>query len=291
MSLLTGTGVAIVTPFDAADRVDVQSLANLVEYQIRGGVSYLVVLGTTGESVTLSSEEQITVIETVFEANAGRVPIILGAGGNNTQATCKKVSTWSEDYQPAGFLSVCPYYNRPEQEGLYQHFASISRATDLPIILYNVPARTSSNLEADTCLRLAHDFQNIVAVKEASGDMSQIMAIINSKPQGFDVLAGDDLFAYPILALGGTGLISVLANAFPEQISNMVSACLENRWETARNIHYKMLPLIRLCFEEGNPAGIKAMLEKMNLCSSRVRLPLIAASSSLKISLEKEMAF
>lgn len=281
MTSFTGTGVAVVTPFDQQGRVDEPALARIIEHLIAGGVEYLVVLGTTGEAATLSGEEQSRVIETFFEVNEGRLPIVLGVGGNNTQLICKSAEALSKRYQPSGLLSVSPYYNKPSQEGIYQHYKAVAASTDLPIIIYNVPGRTASNITADTCLRLAHEVDNIVAIKEASGNLEQGMDIVAGKPDGFQVLSGDDALSLALIACGYTGVISVTANAMPRAFSDMVRAALAGEIERARGLHYTLWPLMEQHFAEGNPAGVKATMELLGLCTREVRLPLIKASEAL----------
>ncbi len=290
MSQFAGTGVAIITPFDSHGEVDSHALRKVVQHLITGKVEYLVVLGTTGESPTLSGAEQQQVIEIIQDENQGRLPIVLGIGGNNTRAVCEKVEKWTRIFQPDGILSVSPYYNRPAQEGLYQHYQKIASHTDLPIILYNVPPRTGSNISAETTIRLATDCPNIVAIKEASGDLEQIMNILANKPADFEVLSGDDLLALPMISCGATGIISVTANALPLQFSNMVRACLKADFAEARKLHYALLPLMQLNFAEGNPVGVKAMMSIQGICAPFVREPLFPASERLIADMKKELA-
>lgn len=271
-----GTGVAVITPFKSDNSIDFKALERVVEHIISGGVNYLVLLGTTSEAVTLNNEEQEAVVSYIKEINNGRVPIVIGQSGNNTQ---KVVSTiHATDFTGIdGILSVAPYYNKPGQKGIYQHFKAISNASPVPIILYNVPGRTSSNIEAETCLKLAWDFENIVAVKEASGDLTQVMNIIAKAPGGFQVISGDDLLTLPMISLGATGVISVLANAFPFEWSEMVTHALKSKHRKAAELHYKYLEMIGLLFEDGNPAGVKSVLSSMGICHNNVRLPLTPA--------------
>lgn len=290
MSQFAGTGVAIITPFDSQGEVDSHALRKVVQHLTTGKVEYLVVLGTTGESPTLSGAEQQQVIEIIQDENQGRLPIVLGIGGNNTRAVCEQAEKWSRLFQPDGILSVSPYYNKPAQEGLYKHYQKIAAHTDLPIILYNVPSRTGSNISAETTLRLAIDCPNIVAIKEASGDLEQIMNILANKPAGFEVLSGDDLLALPMISCGAAGIISVTANALPLQFSNMVRACLKGDFEEARKLHYALLPLMHLNFAEGNPVGVKAMMNIQGICERFVREPLFPASESLIADMKKELA-
>jgi len=275
----TGTGVAIVTPFRYDDSIDFTALRNLVEFQIQNKVEYLVVLGTTGESVTLTSDEKRAVVDTVLETVNGQIPVVVGIGGNNTQDIINKIKHF--DFTGIdGILSVSPYYNKPNQSGLYEHYKAIAAASPVPVILYNIPGRTGMNICAETTLRLASDFKNIIAIKEASGNLSQIMEIIKGKPDHFEVISGDDLLALPIVALGGKGVISVVANAYPLQMSELVRLALAEKIEEARKIHYSLQHLINLLFVEGNPAGIKATLEIKKLTTAHVRLPLVKVSQN-----------
>ena len=274
MNKFKGTGVALVTPFFKNGNVDYNSLEKLVKFQINNGVNYLVVQGTTGESVTLNEEEKVAVLEYIIEINAKRLPVLLGVGGNNTAEIKEKIKYFSK-YDIDGFLSVCPYYNKPSQNGIYQHFKEISFSSSLPIILYNVPGRTSSNMSSETTLRLANDFNNIIGIKEASGNLEQIMAIISSKPENFLVISGDDALTLPHISVGGDGVISVVANAFPKRFSFMVQEALNSNLDTARKKHYELLEIIHYLFIDGNPAGIKYLLKLINICSDTVRLPLV----------------
>ena len=275
-----GTGVALVTPFNARGEINFSSLEKIVNHVINGGVDYLVALGTTAETPTLSEEEKEKVVSSIIKFNAKRVPIILGMGGNNTLALIESIRNY--DFSNIdGILSVAPYYNKPTQEGIYEHFKAVAEASPLPIILYNVPGRTSSNISAETCLKLALDFENILAVKEASGDFSQVMEILRMKPKNFHVISGDDAISLPMISIGSSGVISVIGNAFPSEFSEMVRLTLNNSLDEARRIHYKLLPVIETMFAEGNPAGVKAFLKQINLCTEEVRLPLIKASNKL----------
>jgi 4-hydroxy-tetrahydrodipicolinate synthase len=280
MNSLKGTGVALVTPFDEKGNVDTQALSRLVDYVVDGGVEYLVILGTTGESVTLSKDEKKTVIETVRKANKGRLPMVLGVGGNDTAQVINELKN-PDLNDMAAILSVSPYYNKPTQAGIYAHYAAIAAASPLPIILYNVPGRTGCNVAADTVVRLANDFKNIVAVKEASGNMAQVMDIINRKPKDFVVLSGDDALTLPIIACGGEGVISVVGEAAPRKFSNMVRAAMANQMDEARKLHYQLLEFTDLLFAEGNPAGVKAALTHFGVMNNLVRLPLVNASKEL----------
>ncbi len=282
MKTFRGTGVALVTPFQSDFSIDLSGLRKLVNYLIHERVEYLVVLGTTGESATLTADEKQLVIEVVLEENRNRVPIVLGVGGNDTSVLCRSISQYSRMFPLDGILSVSPYYNKPSQEGIYQHYKALASATDLPVILYNVPGRTASNMEAETTLRLAHDCDNIVAVKEASGNLDQCMKIIREKPLGFHLISGDDALTLPLISLGAEGVISVTANAFPRMFGDMCRAALAGNVEKARHLHYQLLPLIGLNFREGNPTGVKCELSFLNLCKDIVRLPLVGASDHLK---------
>ncbi|MBL6657292.1 MAG: 4-hydroxy-tetrahydrodipicolinate synthase [Flavobacteriales bacterium] len=282
-----GTGVALVTPFKTDLSIDFDGLTRLINHCIAGNIDFLVVMGTTGESVTLSNDEKSQVLEHVKKINDNNLPIILGIGGNNTSAVIESFSNYNLNGVDA-ILSVSPSYNKPTQEGIYQHFKAISEKSPLPIILYNVPGRTSSNMSAETTLRLANDFDNIIAIKEASGDMSQIMDIIKNKPSGFNVLSGDDAITLPIIAMGGKGVISVLGQGLPKEFSTMVSYALDdNSVEEARELHYKILDFVNPLFSEGNPAGIKKMLKLLNICGDNVRLPLVKASDSIENTIKK----
>ncbi len=272
-----GTGVAVITPFKSDSSIDFKALERVVNRIIDGGVNYLVLLGTTSEAATLSCEEQEAVVSYIKEINNGRVPLVLGLGGNNTQQVESKIQ--STDFSGIdGILSVTPWYNKPGQKGIYQHFKAVANACPVPIILYNVPARTSSNISAETCLKLAWDFDNIVGVKEASGDLSQVMSIISKSPSHFNVISGDDLLTLPMISLGSTGVISVLANAFPSEWAEMVNLALKARIRQAGEIHYKYLEMIALLFEDGNPAGVKSVLNSLGVCNNNVRLPLTSVS-------------
>lgn len=286
MKEFKGTGVAIVTPFKPDFTLDIDALKRLVNYLIDGNVTYLVVLGTTGEGVTLTSDEKKLVIKTVVETNNKRVPLVLGVGGNSTAEVVTALKT--TDFNGfSAILSVSPYYNKPSQEGIYQHYKLVSENSPLPIILYNVPGRTGSNMLAETTLRLANDFKNIIAIKEASGNMEQMMKIINKKPAGFMLISGDDNLTLPIIAAGGAGVISVVANAFPADFSKMVSLCLENKFDEARKLHYKLVEITDQLFADGNPGGVKAALKIKGICGDDVRLPLVKVNSGVYAKLEE----
>ncbi|WP_394748550.1 4-hydroxy-tetrahydrodipicolinate synthase [Spongiimicrobium salis] len=288
MKELLGTGVALVTPFKKDFSVDTNALQEIVEYGIDGGLDYLVVLGTTAESATLSKAEKEEVISTVIRTNAGRLPIVLGVGGNNTNTVVEELKQLDLTDIDA-ILSVSPYYNKPTQEGIYQHFKAVSQASSKPIILYNVPGRTGSNVLPETVVRLATDFENIVAVKEASGDMVQVMQLIKDKPKDFMVISGDDFTALPTVLAGGSGVISVLGQGLPLEFSKMIQAGLERNVDEAYALHYSLLEGMDLIFQEGNPAGIKTIFEILGLSNATVRLPLMEASTDLKSRLRHFM--
>ena len=275
-----GTGLALVTPFAADGSLDRAALARLVNHSIHGGVDFLVVLGTTGETATLATDEKKQVLETVAETTNGRIPLVVGVGGNNTATVCAQL----EAGLPSGYtgvLSVSPYYNKPTQEGIYQHYTAVCGSTDAPVILYNVPGRTGSNVLANTVLRVAQDCPNAVAMKEASGNLEQAMAIIQSAPAGFDVLSGDDNLTLPLLACGAKGVISVSGQAYPRLFSGMVRDARAGRLEDAQRAHYELFTFTQLLFAEGNPGGIKAALAHLGLCENFLRLPLVPVSAEL----------
>ena len=284
-NILKGCGVALVTPFNEDFSIDFLALKKLVNYQIDNGTDYLVVLGTTGEAPTLSMGEKLEVLKTVHDANRGRLPIVFGVGGNNTMAVCEILRSLPDGID--AILSVSPYYNKPTQNGIIEHYKEVAKATDLPIILYNVPGRTGSNMTASTTLMLA-DIHNIVAVKEASGDFNQIMEILHNKPDGFDVISGDDAITIPLINLGAAGVISVVANAFPNRFSQMVHAALDNDIVLARDAHYDLLNVTNMFFSEGNPAGVKVSLSKQGLMREIVRRPLYPVSKELELQIFKE---
>ncbi|MBL4593277.1 MAG: 4-hydroxy-tetrahydrodipicolinate synthase [Flavobacteriales bacterium] len=278
MDKFKGTGVAIVTPFNEDKSVDYNSLEKLVEHLITNGIDYLVVQGTTGESVTLTNEEKKETLAFIIKVNNGRLPIVLGIGGNCT-ATVVDAFKLTDLTGVDAILSVSPYYNKPTQEGIYQHYKAVAEVSTLPIILYNVPGRTSSNILPETTLRLAQDFENIIAVKEASGSLEQCMEIINNKPAGFLVISGDDALTLPMIASGGDGVISVLANAFPKGFSDMVKCALSSDMKGSQELHYKYFKMIHYLFVEGNPAGVKAALKILGITGDVVRLPLVNVSN------------
>jgi len=279
MKNFRGTGVALVTPFNPDFTIDFDGLKKLVQLQIDGGIDFLVVQGTTGESPVLSADEKRKVLETVLEANNGKLPVVYGAGGNDTMKVIEAVKQIPQGID--GILSVSPYYNKPTQEGIFRHYKAVAGNTDLPIILYNVPGRTGSNVLAETTLRLS-EIKNIVAMKEASGNMEQIMEIIRSKPENFDVLSGDDALTLPLIAAGAAGVISVVGQAYPEKFTAMVNAALRNDYETARKFHYELLPVTKMFFAEGNPGGVKVALEARKILKNILRLPLVPVSEQLK---------
>ncbi|MCL5246176.1 4-hydroxy-tetrahydrodipicolinate synthase [Cellulophaga sp. 20_2_10] len=281
MKELVGTGVALVTPFKEDLSVDITALQNIVEYNIANGVTYLVVLGTTGEPATLTAEEKQLVIDTVVAVNAGRLPLVLGVGGNNTMAVVAELKERDLSHFVA-VLSVSPYYNKPTQEGIYQHFKAISLASPKPIIVYNVPGRTGSNMLASTTVRLAKDFANIVAIKEACGDMVQILSIIKDKPEDFMVISGDDFTALSTVLAGGSGVISVIGQGLPAEFSKIISLGLNNNAVEAHLLYNGLHNSIDYIFREGNPAGIKTIFENLGLSTAKVRLPLIEATPELK---------
>jgi 4-hydroxy-tetrahydrodipicolinate synthase len=283
-----GTGVALVTPFRNDDSIDFKSLAKLVEFQITNGVDYIVVLGTTGESVTLTNDEKHAVIDAVIETVDKRVPIVIGIGGNNTQDIINKIKSF--DFSEVdGILSVSPYYNKPNQLGIYEHYKAIASSCPLPVIIYNVPGRTGSNIIADTTLKLANEFKNIVAVKEASGNLTQIMDIINNKPKDFMVISGDDALAFSIVCLGGNGVISVIANAFPKEFSEMINFALDKKIQQSRLIHYQLIDIINSIFADGSPAGVKAALAIKKLVNNHLRLPLVPVNQNVYAKLVEQI--
>jgi 4-hydroxy-tetrahydrodipicolinate synthase len=286
MKKFKGTGVAIVTPFKSDSSIDFAALGRVIDHVIKGGINYVVAIGTTGESVTLSREEKKAIISYVVEAVDGRVPIVYGIGGNNTQEVINAIRH-ADLTGVDGILSVAPYYNKPTQRGLFQHFKEIATCSTVPVIIYNVPGRTACNISADTCLELAHSCENIVAIKEASTDVTQIMKIIKGKPENFLVISGDDMLTIPVIAAGGSGVISVLGNAFPSQTCELVNQSLKNNFKSAREVQFRFLEMIELLFVEGNPAGVKDMLSIMSLCHNYVRLPLVPVSRTIHTRIQK----
>ena len=273
-NILRGLGIALITPFTPDGEVDYMALVRLVEYQIDNGADFLCILATTGETPCLSKEEKVKIKNLVVEINKGRLPILMGCGGNNTKAVIEEIQAtdWSGI---SGILSVCPYYNKPSQEGLYQHFKAIANASPLPVVLYNVPGRTGVNMTSETTVRLANDCENIVAVKEASGNLEQVDEIIKNKPDGFDVISGDDALTFSMVASGAAGVISVIGNALPKEFSRMIRLEFKGEYEAARNIHHKFTELYKLLFVDGNPAGVKALLHEMGFIDNVLRLPLV----------------
>lgn len=280
MQALLGTGVALVTPFKSDFSVDVEALKNIVNYSIENGIEYLVVMGTTAENATLSPEEKELVIATVVSVNNGRLPLVLGLGGNNTMQLIEELKTRDLSAFQA-ILSVSPYYNKPSQEGIYQHFKAIAEASPVPVILYNVPGRTSSNMLPATVLRLAHDFSNIIGIKEAAGDLVQAMKILQHKPKDFLVISGDDMIALPMVLAGGAGVISVIGQGFPKEFSEMIRLGLNKKVGAAFDLQYKLADSIDMIFEQGNPAGIKEVFKSLGLSTNVVRLPLVSVDESL----------
>ena len=278
-SFLVGTGVAMVTPFTHEGAVDYDGLTSLIEHCIKGQVEYVVALGTTAEVATLSKQEKQEVVKHIKQVIDGRIPIVLGVGGNNTQAICDEIQAWDLE-GIAAVLSVVPYYNKPSQEGIFQHYKTIAEASPLPIIIYNVPGRTGVNMTANTTLRLAK-VDNICAVKEATGDITQVLEILAGCPEGFIVLSGDDMLALPLVTAGGHGVISVIGQGLPQDFSDMVRLGLEGKNKEAYALHFKMMEATELAFIEGNPVGIKAILEAQNVCQKYVRLPLVPATDEL----------
>jgi len=286
MKRFRGTGVAIVTPFKNDSSIDFAAMGRVINHVIGGGVNYIVAMGTTGEASTLGKDERQALISYVVEAVDNRIPVVTGIGGNNTQEiinTIRELNLEGVD----GILSVAPYYNKPSQRGIFQHFKAIATCSPLPVIIYNIPGRTCCNISSDTCIELAHACENIVAVKEASGDLAHIMRIIKGKPENFLVISGDDMLTLPIIAAGGAGVISVLANAYPALCSELVNNLLKNNFKAAREIQFRFLEIIELLFADGNPAGIKAFLSIMNLCNNNLRLPLVPVNRTVFTKIQK----
>jgi 4-hydroxy-tetrahydrodipicolinate synthase len=280
MQSLIGTGVALVTPFKKDFSVDIEALQRIVNFSIDGGVEYLVVMGTTAENATLTADEKELVIKMVIDVNKGRLPLVLGVGGNNTMQIVEELKT--RDFSAfEAILSVSPYYNKPTQEGIYQHFKAIAEASPVPVILYNVPGRTSSNMLPSTVVRLANDFENVVAIKEAAGDMAQAMQIIKNAPKDFLVISGDDMLALPIVLAGGAGVISVIGQGFPKEFSEMIRLGLNKKATDAFKTHYFLSDSIDMIFEQGNPAGIKQIFQALGIAENTVRLPLVTVDDSL----------
>tara|TARA_B110000971_G_scaffold212312_1_gene241612 strand:+ start:2501 stop:3376 length:876 start_codon:yes stop_codon:yes gene_type:complete len=287
MQKFIGTGVALITPFKEDLSVDFNALVKLVNFNIENGTNYLVINGTTAESATISEEEKLQIIALIVKTNAGRVPLVLGIGGNNTLAIVKEMQT-ADLSNIDGILSVVPYYSKPTQEGFYQHFKALAAATEKPIILYNVPGRTAKNMDAVTTIRLANDFPNIVGIKEAGNNMQQYLELLKNKPTDFLVISGDDDLALGITLAGGAGVISVIGQAYPKEFSTLINCGLEGRNKEGYAIHFKMMAIIDAIFEENNPAGIKTVLQALDICVNAVRLPLVKASAQLE---EKIVSF
>ncbi len=277
---LKGTGVALVTPFHKDGSIDFKAFKKLIERCIEGRVEYLVPLGTTGESATLTLNERNAVIDFVIEIVEKKVPIVLGLGGNNTQELLSTIENHTFEGIDA-ILSVSPYYNRPSQRGIFQHYKMIANECPVPVILYNVPSRTGSNIDAETTIQLAHEVPNIIGIKEASGNMEKVMKLISKKPKDFLIISGDDILSLPILACGGDGVISVISNAYPKDFSEMVRLSLNGNFEKARKLHYKLLGITHDIFVDGNPSGIKGLLNVMNICTEHVRLPLMSVNKTV----------
>jgi len=289
MNSLIGMGVALVTPFKSDLTIDHDALSKIVSFNIDNGTDYLVISGTTGESVTITKDEKRAIVETIVKTNAGRLPLVIGIGGNNTAAVIEELKT--TDLSPfAAVLSVAPYYSKPTQEGLYQHFKAVAEASSIPVILYNVPGRTAKNMEPDTSLRLARDIDNIVAIKEAGNSPEQYKALIQNKPKDFMVISGDDDLVCDVVLSGGSGVISVIGQALPALFSNMIHKGISGDEQAAKALEKSAMPLIGLIFEENNPAGIKAVLEQLGLCNDTVRLPLVTATEGLKLKIKNALA-
>lgn len=280
MEFLRGSGVAMITPFDIDGKVDNSAVARIVEHIIQGGVDYIVVMGTTAETATITADERQKVVELIIKTNNKRVPLVLGIGGNNTAAVVETIQQTDLSAFSA-LLSVCPYYTRPTQEGIYQHYKHIATASPVDVILYDVPARSGVSIANETTVRLATGFSNIIGIKDASGSLESVLALLDLVPQGFHVISGDDALALPVVLAGGSGVISVIGGALPFQVSSMIRLALEDRIDEATDFHNQMLEMIELIFLEGNPTGIKNLSEHLSLCTSAVRLPLVPASSSL----------
>lgn len=286
---LKGMGVALVTPLKSDKTIDFEALSNIIEYVISGKADFIVVLGTTGETPVLFPEEKEEIRRFVVDRVAGRLPLVLGVGGNNTRAVCNELETLNlENYR--AILSVVPFYNKPSQEGLFQHYREVAKASPLPVILYNVPGRTGVNMTAATTLRIASEIDNVIGVKEASGNFIQIEEIIKNKPDSFNVISGDDAITYPLMTLGATGVISVIGNAFPLEFRRMVRLCLEGRYHDALPIHFRFTELFNLLFVDGNPAGVKCALNALGLCENELRLPLVPTRMSTNEKIHRLIA-
>ncbi|HEY0054970.1 MAG TPA: 4-hydroxy-tetrahydrodipicolinate synthase [Pedobacter sp.] len=288
MNKFHGTGVALVTPFNTDGSIDFEGLRRLINSQIDGGVEYLVSLGTTGEAATLSKEEKKAVWDFIKETAAGRLPLVAGIGGNNTAEVIEAIESFDTDGYDA-ILSVSPYYSRPTQEGIYQHYKAVADASELAVILYNVPTRTGSNMTAETTLRLAHDFDNIIGIKEAAGNFEQFNRILEQKPEDFLFISGDDSVSLPLIAMGAVGIISVVANSIPSQFSTMIRLCIEGNFEEARKLHYQVLEFTNSIFLEGNPCGVKEALQHLGVCNNTLRLPLVNVSTNVSDKIKAEL--
>jgi len=284
---ITGTGVALITPFNENGEVDYNSLGNLVENCISGGVDNLLALGTTAETATLSSNEKEKVVNYIVDVVNGRLPVILGIGGNNTRGVVNKIKAYEDFKNIEALLSVAPYYNKPSQEGLYLHYKAVAETSPVPVIMYNVPGRTGVNINSETAIKIAHEIDNVVAIKEASGNVEQISRLVKNKPADFHVLSGDDAITLPLLSLGVSGVISVVANAFPTDFSKMVSLCRKGKFNEALPYHYRLLDIISAIFEEGNPAGVKAVLSMKGIIQNYLRLPLTQVTNEHYNKLER----
>ena len=288
MNELHGAGVALVTPFNSDESVDFEALGQLIDLQINEGMDYLVSLGTTGEVATLTNDERKRIWDFTVKRVNGRLPLVAGIGGNNTAEIVEQI----KNFNPTGFcaiLSVSPYYNKPTQEGIYQHYKAVSNASPLPVILYNVPGRTGSNITAQTTLRLANDFSNIVAIKEASGNFAQFSEILRDKPTGFLLISGDDPVTLPMMSLGAAGIISVIGNALPKKVATLAKLCAEGNYAEARSIHNELLNITDLCFIEGNPAGVKYILQELGIGKDQLRLPLVPVSEKIQAAIKEEL--
>ncbi|WP_411972171.1 4-hydroxy-tetrahydrodipicolinate synthase [Sphingobacterium sp. Lzh-3] len=288
MNELHGAGVALVTPFNSDESVDFEALGQLIDLQINEGMDYLVSLGTTGEVATLTNDERKRIWDFTVKRVNGRLPLVAGIGGNNTAEIVEQI----KNFDPTGFcaiLSVSPYYNKPTQEGIYQHYKAVSNASPLPVILYNVPGRTGSNISAQTTLRLANDFSNIVAIKEASGNFAQFSEILRDKPTGFLLISGDDPVTLPMMSLGAAGIISVIGNALPKKVATLAKLCAEGNYAEARSIHNELLDITDLCFIEGNPAGVKYILQELGIGKDQLRLPLVPVSEKIQAAIKEEL--
>lgn len=288
MKKFKGTGVAVVTPFKNDSSIDFAAMGRITEHLIKGGVDYIVLMGTTGEASTLNKDEKRALTSFVTELVNGRVPLVAGIGGNNTSETVSFIR--HADFEGIdAILSVAPYYNKPSQRGIYQHFRQIAASSPVPVIIYNVPARTGSSILPETCLELARDCENIIGIKEASGNIENVLRILRNKPDNFFVVAGNDIDILPVIAAGGSGVISVLANAYPGEVTEMVNQALKNNYRSAREIQYRFLEMTELLFTDGNPSGVKAMLSNMNLCQNILRLPLVPVNRSVQSRIQKAM--